>query len=149
MKGLMEKAFVIHTNGYSMEAAIEYQHKRFHVMDKFSPPGGTSEPGFIHNARFGCMIFTQDTPGKLCDSCKKELHNLDSWNYHGCARIISLNPTVVDFGLFTIELDLAVTEPDAVGKWLCGKISRLELHGDPVRPVKLQRPFLGSKTSRK
>ena len=63
-----------------------------------------------------------DNPGGV-----KKLLALGGWRYQAYGQVVAVQPyTLVDCGVAALNLSLAITDPDAVGKFVSVEIRRLD-----------------------
>ncbi|MCD4784350.1 MAG: hypothetical protein K8T10_11065 [Candidatus Eremiobacteraeota bacterium] len=58
---------------------------------------------------------------------KKCLINIGNWSYDGYGQIISINPVVVNFGCFPLELGDWTNDKRVIGEYIFWKIDRLDI----------------------
>jgi hypothetical protein len=123
---------LIKTEGYALEAQVEYAGTVLHVMDEFSPPGERSAPGSIRQAEFSYETFEALTWEETFSGnprCRKELEHIAGWSYLGYGQIVSVDPVRIDFGILEMEDPLSTHDERCIGEFVCVKIDRLQLSG--------------------
>ena len=122
-------AKLISTEGSYLEAIIEHQGQRLCVMDEFSvceasaPKVGADiefefSP-FIDENESWESIFSGNPEGRV------GLEQLSGWRYRAFGKVISVNPVVVDCGLFQTEDVVYSTDPRLIGEHVTFIITRL------------------------
>ncbi len=122
------QAKFLSTEGEYLEAIVEIDGKRLHVMDCFSHDG----------LRSGDMVDIEILPG-LCDEseewesmfsanpdAKKDLEHQSGWCYRAYGIISSINPVMVDVGLFEFEELVDSHDDRLVGEPVAFTITRLD-----------------------
>lgn len=139
-------ARLIQTQGYALEAEIEYKKHPLTVMDAFSPPGQACRPGLIFEARFSCLeieALSWEEFFRGNAKRRKDLQVLNGWDYTGRGEVVKVNPMVIDFGLFRLQGGYPTHDPRCIGDYVAGTVRCLSLHGLPERPPLQRTSFLG------
>jgi len=122
---------LIETNGYALDAKVEIKGQVFIVMDDISYPGKNHTLGPVRNVEIGYLTVDpyawnatfSGNPDHL-----KTLSHSDNWNYLGYGQILTINPVLIDFGIFTLEYDdLKTNDERCVGEYVVVKIDRLSI----------------------
>ena len=125
----MNRAKSISTNGAYLEAVIEIQGQHICVMDEFSVcESSTPKLGSEFEFEFTPMIdegeswetiFSGNPEGRM------GIEQIDGWRYRAFCKIVSVNPVVVDCGLFQTEGVVHSSDPILVGEAVAFIITRL------------------------
>ena len=123
-------AELIHTEGCGLEAEVVFADTKLTVMDAFSAPEKMHDPGPLEDIEFCANEFSdlsweeifQGNPTK-----EKKLVLLSGWSYLGYGEIVSINPTSVDFGIFTLEAGPRTNDARCIGEFVKLHIDRLDL----------------------
>lgn len=121
---------LLRTDGTGLEAEVVVNGEKLTVMDAFSPPLAPIGPGQLRNAEFCANVFTEQTwedifsgnPGNL-----KMLKHVHGWTYEGYGQITAINPTVIDFGVLTLETGPPTHDERCIGEFVRLVIDRLDL----------------------
>ena len=123
---------LIHTEGYGLEAEVVFGDTKLTVMDAFSVPDKMHAPGLLEDVGFCANEFSgpsweeifQGNPTK-----EKKLERLSGWSYFGYGEIVSINPTSVDFGIFTLEAGPRTNDARCIGEFVKVHIDRSKRFG--------------------
>ena len=118
---------LIHTEGYGLEAEVVFGDTKLTIMDAFSVPDKMHAPGLLEDVGFCANEFSgpsweeifQGNPTK-----EKKLERLSGWSYFGYGEIVSINPTSVDFGIFTLEAGPRTNDARCIGEFVKVHIDR-------------------------
>lgn len=119
---------VLKTDGLGLEALIEINGIKLTVMDSFShfpqeyTSNGTPEFSYIVDENL-----TWEETFKGNKNKEKKLEQLKGWSYHGYGQILSLNPTIVDFGILKLDIGYLTNDDRVIGESVKVKIGRLDL----------------------
>ena len=125
----MVRARLISTEGPYLEAVIEACGQRIHVMDEFSVCADTSPNiGEEFDFEFSAFLAEDEKWEDIFSGNPTHrigLEPLGGWRYRAFGKVISVNPIIVDCGLFTIEDVVISSDPKLVGESVTFIISRL------------------------
>jgi hypothetical protein len=62
--------------------------------------------------------------------CVKRLVHKSNWSYDGYGQIISINPTIVDFGEISLKVGLQELTKEDIGRYIYWAIDRLDIDTD-------------------
>lgn len=120
-------ATFIATDGAYLEAIIEVDGQRLHVMDEFG--GAQLAAGSPFQAELWPMLSELDdwdaifraNPGR-----EKRLLRLDGWRYLALGQVVSVDPVVCDCGLLRVEDAFRTHDARCVGAWVGVSLARLD-----------------------
>ena len=120
-------ATFIATDGEYLEAVIEVDGQRLHVMDEFG--GAQMAAGTQFQAELRPMPGEADdwdaifgaNPGR-----EKRLLRLDGWRYLALGQVISVDPVVCDCGLLQVEDAFHTRDGRCVGAHVGVTLARLD-----------------------
>lgn len=120
-------ATFIATDGAYLEAIIEVDGQRLHVMDEFG--GAQLAAGSPFQAELWPMLSELDdwdaifraNPGR-----EKRLLRLDGWRYLALGQVVSVDPVVCDCGLLRVEDAFRTHDARCVGAWVGVTLARLD-----------------------
>lgn len=120
-------ATFIATEGEYLEAIIEVDGQRLHVMDEFD--GSQLAAGTPFQAQLWPMASGSDdwdaifsaNPGAV-----KGLRRLDGWRYLALGQVISVAPVVCDCGLLLVEDAFYTQDARCVGAYVGVTLARLD-----------------------
>ena len=125
----MVHAKLISTEGPYLEAVIEVQGQRLCVMDEFSVSAATS-PKIGEEIEFEFSPFLdEEEEWEAIFSGNPEnrmgLEQLSGWRYRAFGKVVSVNPVVVDCGLFQAEGVVNSSDPRLIGEPVAFIVTRL------------------------
>lgn len=100
------------------------------VCDSVSPAGGRQPPGVLEGAQFRYVADAPiDWPEALAGNRarKKQLNHVRGWSYIGYGQVVSIMPTIIDYGLLVMTDPNWTTDESIVNKYVRVQIDRLEL----------------------
>ncbi|MEG0882145.1 MAG: hypothetical protein RSH52_12850 [Janthinobacterium sp.] len=120
-------ATFIASDGAYLEAVIEVDGQRLHVMDEFG--GGQLAAGTQVRLELSAMPSEMDdwdaifraNPGR-----EKRLVRLDGWRYLALGVVISVDPVVCDCGLLRVEDPFTTHDARCVGAYVGVTLARLD-----------------------
>ncbi len=119
-----------YTAGRGREAEVWVAQALLTVCDGISTADACTPPGPVERARFR---YQTESPLPVTDMLagnpknEKGLDPVRSWAYTGYGQIVSLMPTVIDFGLLRMEDPNWLTDSDLIGQYVSVPIDRLEV----------------------
>jgi hypothetical protein len=125
---------LISTDGYALEAKINFGGRVFTVMDVFSPCESSAQPGHIFDAEISCMDIVSKSWEEMFSSnpdCIKDLVQIESWDYRGFGQIVEVNPMKIDFGVLVLEGGPSTHDTRCIGEYVGCTVERLQLSGTP------------------
>lgn len=137
MSGLPDIPFDVrmeHTEGFGRRAEVWVDGTLLVVCDGISRRGRRCAPGPVANPFFR---YTRDEGLDWNDAVLHNRHKrialdwLEGWSYHGCGRVVSVMPVIVDFGLLTMEDPEWSVDAGLAGLFVAVPISRLEIVPPP------------------
>lgn len=119
-----------HTAGLGKEAQVWIDGELLTVCDNISSAGKKYPPGVLADARLTyvsneAFLWEDAIAGNR--ACKKLLTPSKGWSYVGLGQIVSLMPTLIDFGQVQMEDANWTTDNSLVGKFVRIVIDRLEI----------------------
>lgn len=125
----MIRAKLISTEGPYLEAIIEVQGQLLCVMDEFSVSAATS-PKFGEEIEFEfspLLDENEEWDAIFCGNPNNRmgLEQLSGWRYLAFGKIVSVNPVVVDCGLFQVEGIVSSSDPSLIGEPVAFTVTRL------------------------
>ncbi|WP_332859889.1 hypothetical protein [Janthinobacterium svalbardensis] len=120
-------ATFIATEGDYLEAVIEVDGQRLHVMDEFG--GAQLAAGTPFQAELWPMVSELDdwdaifraNPGR-----EKRLVRLDGWRYLALGEVISVDPVICDCGLLLVADAFYTRDARCVGAYVGVTLARLD-----------------------
>ncbi|WP_219136917.1 hypothetical protein [Janthinobacterium sp. UMAB-60] len=120
-------ATFIATEGDYLEAVIEVDGQRLHVMDEFG--GVQLAAGTLFQAELWPMVselgdwdaIFRANPGR-----EKRLVRLDGWRYLALGVVVSVDPVVCDCGLLQLENPFTTHDARCVGAYIGVTLARLD-----------------------
>lgn len=118
------------TRGLGKLAEVWVNEELLSVCDNISEPDRRCAPGVIEGAQFR---YTSDEPVNWADALagnrgrKRQLMHVKGWSYIGYGQVVSIIPTIIDFGVLTMTDPNWTTDESIVGKYIRVHIDRLEL----------------------
>lgn len=120
-------AIFIASDGAYLEAVIEVDGQRLHVMDEFG--GAQMAAGTRFQAELWPVASESDdwdaifraNPGR-----EKRLLRLDGWRYLALGQVISVDPVVCDCGLLQVEDAFHTRDERCVGAHVGVTLARLD-----------------------
>ena len=119
-----------HTAGRGREAEVWLGASLLTVCDGISTAEARTPPGPVECVRFRYQTESPLPVAKMLAGNPKQekgLTPIRSWAYTGYGQIVSLMPTVIDFGLLRMEDPNWLTDPELIGKHVSVPIDRLEV----------------------
>jgi hypothetical protein len=119
-----------HTQGLGKLAQVWVNEHLMGVCDNVSPPDGRRGLGVLDGVQFR---YVSDEPIAWADALagnrgrKKQLMPTRSWSYIGYGQVVSIMPTIIDFGVLTMTDPNWTTDDSVVNKYVRVQIDRLEL----------------------
>ena len=120
-------ATFIATDGEYLEAVIEVDGQRLHVMDEFGGPQMAAGTQFQAGLRpmpgeaDDCDAIFGANPGR-----EKRLQRLDGWRYLALGVVVSVDPVVCDCGLLRVEDAFRTRDERCVGAYVGVTLARLD-----------------------
>lgn len=120
-------AIFVASDGDYLEAVIEVDGQRLHVMDEFG--GGQLAAGTRFQAELWPVAGESDdwdaifhaNPGR-----EKRLQRLDGWRYLALGQVISVDPVVCDCGLLRVEDAFHTRDERCVGAYVGVTLARFD-----------------------
>ena len=127
MTACIVAATFLASDGDYLEAVIEVDGQRLHVMDEFG--GGQLAAGTQVRLELSAMPSEMDdwdaifraNPGR-----EKRLLRLDGWRYLALGQVISVDPVVCDCGLLRVEDPFTTHDARCVGAYVGVTLARLD-----------------------
>ncbi|MEG1325334.1 MAG: hypothetical protein RSD99_10615 [Janthinobacterium sp.] len=127
MTACIVAATFLASDGEYLEAVIEVDGQRLHVMDEFG--GGQLAAGTQVRLELSAMPSEMDdwdaifraNPGR-----EKRLVRLDGWRYLALGVVISVDPVVCDCGLLRVEDPFTTHDARCVGAYVGVTLARLD-----------------------
>ena len=120
-------ATFIATDGEYLEAVIEVDGQRLHVMDEFGGPQMAAGTQF--QAELRPMPGEADDWDAIFDANpgrEKRLQRLDGWRYLALGVVVSVDPVVCDCGLLRVEDAFRTRDERCVGAYVGVTLARLD-----------------------
>lgn len=120
-------ATFIATDGEYLEAVIEVDGQRLHVMDEFGGPQMAAGTQFqaelrpLPSERDDWDAIFGANPG-----AEKGLCRLDGWRYLALGVVVSVDPVVCDCGLLRVEDAFRTRDERCVGAYVGVTLARLD-----------------------
>lgn len=127
------KVELIRTEGVGLEAEILVNGQKLFVMDEFSPSDIPASPCELSNPQFGAIGFTNQSWEDMFSGNPdhdKRLKHIEGWKYEGYGEIVSVDPTIVDFGTLRLEAGPITHDQRCIGEHIMVIIDRLDLSAD-------------------
>ena len=124
----MVGARFVSTNGAWLEAKIEVDGKLLCVMDEFSFSPEAPTPGTLVDVEFSFICDEDESWEQLFSGNPSKvlgIEAIDGWKYRALGQIRSIDPVVVDCGLFRVDDVVHTSDPRVVGEYVGFTISRL------------------------
>lgn len=118
------------TRGLGKLAEVWLDEQLLAVCDNISDPDRRRPPGVLESVSFR---YTSDEPVNWPDALagnrgrKQQLMHVEGWTYIGYGQVVSVMPTIIDFGLLTMTDPNWTTDEHIAGKYVRIQIDRLEL----------------------
>lgn len=131
------QASFISTEGYGLEAVVEIDGRRFHVMDEVSDPDAPVAPGSVHEIELSAVCLGDEDWERIFSVNPEKqigLEHLSGWTYRAYGRIIRIEPVVVECGVLRIEGEIRTHDERCVGAYVGLEISRLDCHASRECP---------------
>ena len=120
-------ATFLSTEGDYLEAIIDVNGQRLHVMDEFG--GAQMAAGTPFQAELWPLPSERDdwdaifraNPGQ-----EKRLLRLDGWRYLALGQVVSVDPVVCDCGLLLVEAAFSSRDERCVGAYVGVTLARLD-----------------------
>ena len=127
MTACIVAATFLASDGEYLEAVIEVDGQRLHVMDEFG--GGQLAAGTQVRLELSAMPSEMDdwdaifraNPGR-----EQGLLRLDGWRYLALGQVISVDPVVCDCGLLRVEDAFHTRDARCVGAYVGVTLARLD-----------------------
>ena len=123
------KAKLISTEGPYLEAVLEIEGTKIHVMDEFSLDIESSPKiGDEFDFEFSNMADEDESWESIFSGNPERkigVEQISGWKYRCFGKIISVDPVVVDCGLFKEEEVVSTHDEKVVGEYIAFTISRL------------------------
>ena len=127
MTACIVAATFLASDGDYLEAVIEVDGQRLHVMDEFG--GGQLAAGTQVRLELSAMPSEMDdwdaifraNPGR-----EKRLLRLDGWRYLALGVVVSVDPVVCDCGLLQLEDPFTTHDARCVGAYVGVTLARLD-----------------------
>ncbi len=119
-----------HTAGLGKEAQVWLDGELMTVCDNISAAGRKYPPGVMNDVRLTYVSNEAFTWGEAMVgnvAAKKLLTQTKGWSYVGLGRVVSLMPTLIDFGQVQMEDANWTTDNSLIGKYVRVVIDRLEI----------------------
>ena len=120
-------ATFIATDGEYLEAVIEVDGQRLHVMDEFG--GAQMAAGTQFQAELRPLPGESDDWDAIFGAnpgAEKGLRRLDGWRYLALGQVISVDPVVCDCGLLQVEDAFHTRDERCVGAHVGVTLARLD-----------------------
>jgi len=122
------KAKFLSTEGEYLEAQIEVSGKILHVMDCFN--GDIYKCGDEINIDIQPGLFFEDEEWESMftgnPNNEKKIEHQSGWSYRAYGIVKSINPVIVDCGIFSIEGPLETNDERLVGDSVAFTITRMD-----------------------
>lgn len=120
-------ATFIATEGEYLEAVIEVDGQRLHVMDEFG--GAQMAAGTQFQAELWPLASESDDWDAIFGAnpgAEKGLRRLDGWRYLALGVVVSVDPVVCDCGLLRVEDAFRTRDERCVGAYVGVTLARLD-----------------------
>ena len=120
-------ATFVATQGDYLEAIIEVDGQRLHVMDEFG--GSQLAAGTPFQAELWPMASEDDDWDAIFSANpakEKALRRIDGWRYLALGVIVSVDPVVCDCGLLQLENPFTTHDERCVGAYVGVTLARLD-----------------------
>ena len=120
-------ATFIATDGEYLEAVIEVDGQRLHVMDEFG--GAQMAAGTQFQAELRPLPGESDDWDAIFGAnpgAEKGLRRLDGWRYLALGVVVSVDPVVCDCGLLQLENPFTTHDERCVGAYVGVTLARLD-----------------------
>jgi len=118
------------TAGLGKAAEVWLNGNLLTVCDNLSTAEHRCPPGLLERVEFTYVCNeARDWPQAVADNPahRRILHSVKGWTYEGFGRVVSLMPTVIDFGLLKMEDPDWTSDESLLGAYVRIPIDRLEL----------------------
>lgn len=127
MTACIVAATFLASDGEYLEAVIEVDGQRLHVMDEFG--GGQLAAGTQVRLELSAMPSEMDdwdaifraNPGR-----EQGLRRLDGWRYLALGVVVSVDPVVCDCGLLRVENPFTTHDERCMGEYVGITVARLD-----------------------
>ena len=124
------KAIFVKTQGDYLEAEIEVDGHRFVVMDNFSTQ--SLKAGGEINLELSVGLYCDDDAWDIVFSGnpygKVGLEHVSGWEYKAYGVVRSINPVLVNVGMFDCEAMISSNDERIIGEPVSFSIKRLDAH---------------------
>ncbi|MDN2701153.1 MULTISPECIES: hypothetical protein [unclassified Janthinobacterium] len=120
-------ATFIASDGEYLEAVIEVEGQRLHVMDEFG--GGQLAAGTQVRLELWPMTSEQDDWDAIFGAnpgCVKGVRRLDGWRYLALGVVTQVDPVICDCGLLQLENPFTTHDARCVGAYVGVTLARLD-----------------------